>query len=56
MGYSKLELYRGGSSHFFGIGILPVSDILGIGIFGRYSTVVYLLVGQTLGLSYRQIS
>ncbi len=33
-------VYRGGSSHFFGIGILPVSDILGIGIFGRYSRCV----------------
>ena len=30
-------VYRGGSSHFFFIGILPVSDVLGIGIFGRYS-------------------
>jgi len=28
--------YRGGSSHFFGIRISPVSDWLGIGIFGRY--------------------
>ena len=34
---SFLELYRGVSSHFFGIGILPVSDVLGIGIFGWYS-------------------
>ena len=33
-------VYRGGSSHFFGIGILPVSDILGIGIFGWYSRCV----------------
>jgi hypothetical protein len=33
-------LYRGGSSHFFGIGIYPVSDTAGIGIFGRYCCTV----------------
>jgi hypothetical protein len=33
-------VYRGGSSRFFGIGILSVSDILGIGVFGRYSRCV----------------
>jgi hypothetical protein len=30
-------VYHGGSSRCFGIGILPVSDVAGIGIFGRYS-------------------
>jgi hypothetical protein len=28
---------HGGSSRFFGIGILPVSDVAGIGIFGQHS-------------------
>ena len=35
-----LELYHAGSSHFFGIGIYPVSDTAGIGIFGRYCCTV----------------
>jgi hypothetical protein len=43
-------VYRGGSSHFVGIGILPVSDILGIGIFGRYSRCVGKIVGDVTTL------
>ena len=36
--------YHGGSSHFFGIGIYPVSDWLGIGIFGRYCSPLFCIV------------
>ena len=28
--------YRGGSSHFFGIGIYPVSDWLGLGVYAKF--------------------
>ena len=34
-------VYHVGSSHFFGIGIYPVSDIAGIGIFGWYCCTVH---------------
>jgi len=33
---SQLELYRGVTGSFFGIGILPVSDLLDFRYFGRY--------------------
>ncbi len=36
--------YHGGSSHFFGIGIYPVSDWLGIGIFGQYRSPLFRIV------------
>jgi len=32
----NLELYRGVTGSFFGIGILPVSDLLDFRYFGRY--------------------
>ncbi len=35
---------HGGSSHFFGIGIYPVSDWLGIGIFGQYCSPLFRIV------------
>ena len=28
--------YHGGSSHFFGIGIYPVSDWLGLGVYAKF--------------------
>ncbi len=34
--------YGRGSSHFFGIGICPVSDWLGIGLFGRYRSPLFV--------------
>jgi hypothetical protein len=36
--------YQGGSSHFFGIGIYPVSDWFGIGIFGQYCSPLFQIV------------
>ena len=37
-------VYRGGSSHFFGIGIYPVSEWLGISIFGQYRSPLFRIV------------
>ena len=34
---------HGGSSHFFGIGISPVSDRLGISIVGRYRSPLFCI-------------
>jgi hypothetical protein len=36
--------YHGGSSHFFGIGVYPVSDWLGMGILGRYRSPLFCIV------------
>jgi hypothetical protein len=37
-----LELYRGGTGSFFGIGILSVSDLLDFRYFGRYRSPPFL--------------
>ena len=37
-------VYHGGSSHFFGIGIYPVSDWLSISIFGWYRSPLFCIV------------
>ena len=38
----SLELYRGVTGSFFGIGILPVSDLLNFRYFGRYRSPPFL--------------
>jgi len=37
-----IELYRGVTGSFFGIGILPVSDLLDFRYFGRYRSPPFL--------------